>query len=972
MKRRSSCAVFVMFAFFILTFPFPANAVVNWTNRVETDLVPGPTGAWDDCETSAPNVIKDDSTYKMWYTGKSSAGPYQIGYATSSDGVAWTKSAANPVITPASAGTWNGLPVQHIGKCAVIKTGSNYEMWYTAVTDPAAQSGMQIGYATSSDGVTWAHHGSPVLSMGPAGDWDVNGVQSPAVIKDGSTYKMWWQGGGGAIWGIGYATSPDGITWTKYNNSATTASPYVNSDPVIKLGPSRSWNGQEVGSPTVIKEDTKISLWLYGKSGDSTDNRSRIGYAYSTDGMAWRIYGGNPLLHPGAPNAFDGGGVQDPLVIKDGNTYRMWYYGAGTGADGTPRGKINYAESYAYQGNKFSYDKINVMTRYELARSGIQIRIDGKFPNPMDITQCTISGPNGFNVSLGDTQVFNDNGQQYVNSFIPITGGVTPANSGTYTITMKANNGLTATKSIDLAISPITVPTEPQLDRYVNATSGTNVYAGSVTPILKWKPYPGDNYYYRVTVQDWMAAASWYNSDWALGSSKGSDGYMSVSIPSGYLKANTPYKWKVQIADINPKGNNFNGFNRADSGMYSFYTGTQGTENFLSFIAFDRTQSYIDGGTTTMAAGVVNLAPWSITSPNLRVENETYAPPYYYIFQPGNDALTTDYAPFMYYKALNGPPIANTSLLGYKFFVSGGSDSSVLYAAYVNPSITKPQLTRDKMTPQDNAYPKTLTPTLTWESDGTGYKYQVAITDWNNLRQVYRSGDLTGLETGQNMSMTVPAGLLQESSSYRWFVDIFDSGKYNRFRTEMLSFKTPSATSLYASFEAAGIWKWDGTTWTQVSPNTPQSMTATGSVLYGSFTGAGIWKWDGTTWTQASPNTPTGMAVSGSTLYGNFGTGAGIWKWDGTTWTQVSPNTPIGMAVSGSTLYGNFGTGAGIWQWDGTTWTQVSPNTPIGMAVSGSTLYGNFGTGAGIWQWDGSTWSQVTPNAPASMVDIGN
>ena len=68
---------------------------------------------------------------------------------------------------------------------------------------------------------------------------------------------------------------------------------------------------------------------------------------------------------------------------------------------------------------------------------------------------------------------------------------------------MKTNNGLTATKSVDLAVSPMMVPTEPQLDRYVNATSGTNVYAGTTTPTLKWKPYPGDNYYYRVKVQDW-------------------------------------------------------------------------------------------------------------------------------------------------------------------------------------------------------------------------------------------------------------------------------------------------------------------------------------------------------------------------------------------------------------------------------------------------------------------------------------
>jgi hypothetical protein len=145
--------------------------------------------------------------------------------------------------------------------------------------------------------------------------------------------------------------------------------------------------------------------------------------------------------------------------------------------------------------------------------------------------------------------------------------------------------------------------------------------------------------------------------------------------------------------------------------------------------------------------------------------------------------------------------------------------------------------------------------------------------------------------------------------------------------------------------------------------------------LYGDFgTGAGIWKWHGGSWGQVTPNAPQAMAAVGSLwLYGNFGTGAGIWKWDGSNWSQVTPNAPTEMAAAGSLLYGNFGTGAGIWKWDGANWSQVTPNAPTAMTASGSLLYGNFGTGAGIWKWESSAWSQVTPNAPARMaVDAAN
>jgi len=80
----------------------------------------------------------------------------------------------------------------------------------------------------------------------------------------------------------------------------------------------------------------------------------------------------------------------------------------------------------------------------------------------------------------------------------------------------------------------------------------------------------------------------------------------------------------------------------------------------------------------------------------------------------------------------------------------------------------------------------------------------------------------------------------------------------------------------------------------QVQP----SWSAT--TLYGAFAGGGIWGYDGTSWTQATPNTPTMMAVSGSTLYGAF-SGGGIWQYNGTTWSQVTPNTPTIMTAASNT-----------------------------------------------------------------------
>jgi hypothetical protein len=174
-------------------------------------------------------------------------------------------------------------------------------------------------------------------------------------------------------------------------------------------------------------------------------------------------------------------------------------------------------------------------------------------------------------------------------------------------------------------------------------------------------------------------------------------------------------------------------------------------------------------------------------------------------------------------------------------------------------------------------------------------------------------------------------------------------------------------SSLYAGFAGNGVYLWDGTTWTQITPNAPTAMAVASSLLYGNFgAGAGIWKWDGSTWSQITPNAPTSMTVSGSLLYGNFGTGAGIWKWGGTTWTQITPNSATAMAASGSLLYGSFWNG--IWKWDGTTWIQIATDAATAMVASGPLLYGAFGTGTGIWKCDGSVpCIQITPYDPASM-----
>ena len=66
-------------------------------------LVAGADGSWDDDGVWGPAVLKEGSSYKLWYTGDDGANPSRIGLATSTDGMTWTKAAANPVLLPSQA-----------------------------------------------------------------------------------------------------------------------------------------------------------------------------------------------------------------------------------------------------------------------------------------------------------------------------------------------------------------------------------------------------------------------------------------------------------------------------------------------------------------------------------------------------------------------------------------------------------------------------------------------------------------------------------------------------------------------------------------------------------------------------------------------------------------------------------------------------------------------------------------------------
>lgn len=182
---------------------------INWTEYSNNPVLDtGIPGEWDQNYAYSPAVIYDGREYKMWYAGYD-GNSVRIGLATSPDGINWTKYSGNPVLSDGTTGTWDDGEVL---TRAVIFDGENYKMWFSGHNGNLET---QIGYATSPDGTHWEKYsGNPVMSQ-TANVWDSFSVRAPAVIYDGVEYKMWYDGSNRFNRYIGYASSSDGITWNK-------------------------------------------------------------------------------------------------------------------------------------------------------------------------------------------------------------------------------------------------------------------------------------------------------------------------------------------------------------------------------------------------------------------------------------------------------------------------------------------------------------------------------------------------------------------------------------------------------------------------------------------------------------------------------------------------------------------------------------------------------------------------------------
>lgn len=194
----------------------------------------------------------------------------------------------NPVFAGTGGGTWDS---QIRERGYILRENNSWYLWYNGYVDINDEK--HLGFATSPDGIKWTRYKhTPIHTSG----W----VEDMCIIKSSGMYYMFAEGRGDTAHML---TSADRINWTEKGPLD------------IRLTNGKSIEAGPYGTPAVLKK--KGTWYLFYERNDSA-----IWLATSRDLKKWTNVQDEPVLDRG-PEQYDKYAVAMNQVIK----YKGLYYG---------------------------------------------------------------------------------------------------------------------------------------------------------------------------------------------------------------------------------------------------------------------------------------------------------------------------------------------------------------------------------------------------------------------------------------------------------------------------------------------------------------------------------------------------------------------------------------------------------------------------------------------------------------------
>lgn len=265
-------------------------------------LLPG-FSVWDNDIRDA-NVIFDEGKYKMYYTSLKQNGQGAISYAESMDGLTWTRPYPQPLIYPGGSNTlsWDA---KCITSGAIIKNDGMYYLFFHGFSDPYGPWG--IGLATSMDGINWVKRPNPILGVTSGDEYQ---IIPTSVIRWGNQFLLYYTTRNYPSYKTCVATSTDLINWTKYPGN-----------PIVTA--SAPWEGIMVSSSSVIADGDSLLMVYSSLQG----NKTYFGIATSTDGFTW-VKSATPVFSNQATSqGWASSSIDYCNLIKTPDKYLIYYGG---------------------------------------------------------------------------------------------------------------------------------------------------------------------------------------------------------------------------------------------------------------------------------------------------------------------------------------------------------------------------------------------------------------------------------------------------------------------------------------------------------------------------------------------------------------------------------------------------------------------------------------------------------------------
>jgi predicted GH43/DUF377 family glycosyl hydrolase len=264
---------------------FPQE-LVNFKASPDNPLFAG-TGdslTWDEKIRERGYILREDSTYFMWYTGyRKSTGDSikSLGLATSTDGIKWTRFAKNPI--------YSSIWVEDM---CVVKSDSMYYMF-------AESRGDTAHLLTSSDKIFWKDSGALDVRLRNGKPIEKGPFGTPAVWKENGIWYLFYERNDAAVW---LATSKDMKVWTN-----------VLDEPVLDSGPEK-YDQFAVAVNQIIKYNGRYYAYYHASAFKDWREWS-MNVAISEDLIHWKKYQNNPII---------GDDKSSGIVVNDGKQYRLY------------------------------------------------------------------------------------------------------------------------------------------------------------------------------------------------------------------------------------------------------------------------------------------------------------------------------------------------------------------------------------------------------------------------------------------------------------------------------------------------------------------------------------------------------------------------------------------------------------------------------------------------------------------------